>query len=406
MLKPLRVAVLALSAAVLFSACRAGSGHGKIPVVASYAPSAASSVPAVPSSSAPAVSSYVPSGAVSSAVSKPKASNTPKPFTQKEITEAVKQPPMPDDPGDLKTNDPSLQDDPEDGGNGNSQTPSLPTISSPSSTPSTPSSSPSSSFSSLSSSFPAVSTPSSASSAVMPDGWQTIGGGRYYYQNGAPITGWWNIDNRRYNFNASGRLITRTGIDVSKYQATINWNAVKNSGIDFAMIRAGVRGYGTEGNMQEDPYFKLNYNGATTAGLPVGIYFYSQAVTVAEGVEEAQKVLSYLGGHPLDLPIAFDTEDPGQGRLHNANLSKQAQTDIAIAFCDTVKGAGYQAMVYASKNWYETKLDFSRLSPYQIWLAHHTTLTNFSGGFKMWQYSSVGSVGGISGDVDMDVMFE
>lgn len=217
-------------------------------------------------------------------------------------------------------------------------------------------------------------------------------------------TGGTYVHNGRYG---TGYKIIN-GIDVSYHNRTINWNAVKSSGIDYAMIRVGYRGYGS-GNLNEDVKFRENIQGALNAGLKVGVYFFSQAITRTEAVEEAEYVLKRISGYNITLPVVIDFEyaSGNTGRLYQANLSRDKATSICRNFCRTVEEAGYKAMVYANKSMLENNLDAGNLSSmYKIWLAHYTTKTNYSGAYDVWQYTSKGSVNGVSGNVDCNFFYE
>jgi len=203
------------------------------------------------------------------------------------------------------------------------------------------------------------------------------------------------------------------GIDVSYYQGDIDWTKVKKAGIEFAIIRIGYRGYGSAGTLVPDSYAKENLQEASAAGIPVGIYMFSQATTVAEAKEEANYAIKLLEsyGVDIDLPIVMDFEyasdsNGSTGRLYNANLSKAAATKICNAFCAVVENNGYDAMVYANKSMLTNSLNASSISSsYDIWLAHYTSSTDYSGDYSYWQYSSSGSVNGISGNVDMNYRY-
>ena len=173
----------------------------------------------------------------------------------------------------------------------------------------------------------------------------------------------------------------REVIDVSRYQYSINWLKVKNSGIDYAFIRAGFRGYGDSGSLNVDTYYKENMREALAAGVEVGVYFFSQAITEKEAVEEAKYVLNLLKGYDVYLPVVIDYEYASDGnglagRLYKAGLSKSKMTSICKAFCATVEEQGYTAMVYADKNMLEKKLNAAEIAKdYKIWLANYTTNT-------------------------------
>lgn len=201
-------------------------------------------------------------------------------------------------------------------------------------------------------------------------------------------------------------------IDVSKYQEDINWVEVRNSGITHVIIRVGYRGQ-TTGTLNTDTYYIDNINGAAAAGLKVGVYFYSQALNESEAIEEANYTLSLIKNYKskISMPVVFDYEfglsaNDG-GRFYSGKISKNQMTNNCIAFCEKVKSAGYTPMVYANANMLNNYLNSDLLeTKYKIWLAHYTSSTNYPGSFYMWQYTSGGSVNGISGRVDMNFIYD
>ena len=199
------------------------------------------------------------------------------------------------------------------------------------------------------------------------------------------------------------------GIDVSEWQAKIDWNKVKAAGIDFAFIRVGYRGYGTAGTLNKDKYYEDNIKNATAAGVKVGIYIFSQAITEAEARAEANYILNNIGTYAVTMPLVLDYEyaATGVGRLYNAKLTKTKATNICLAFCETIAAAGYTPMVYANKSMLESQLNASNITSqgYRIWLANYTTNTVYNGTFDFWQYSSTGKVNGITGNVDMNFYY-
>jgi GH25 family lysozyme M1 (1,4-beta-N-acetylmuramidase) len=200
------------------------------------------------------------------------------------------------------------------------------------------------------------------------------------------------------------------GIDVSQYQnvSAIDWAQVKASGIDFAFIRVGGRGYGSAGTLYNDSYYTKNVDGALAAGINVGLYIYSQATTEAEAVEEAQFILDRIGGRTITYPIVLDYEfaSPKDSRLRAANLSKEAATNVCLAFCKKIQEAGYTPMVYANPDMLNNHLNADVLSGYYpIWLANYTTATTYPGTFSYWQYDSKGKVPGINANVDMNFYY-
>lgn len=202
------------------------------------------------------------------------------------------------------------------------------------------------------------------------------------------------------------------GIDVSQFNGSINWGYVKNEGIDFAFIRVGFRGYGQAGNFAEDSMFKLNMAAAKNAGIPVGVYFVTQAITEAEAVEEANWVLDKIKGYNLEYPIAIDIEAPGLAKPtdipRTQNLDKSTRTRLAKIFCQTIQNAGYTPIVYTNVNWATNYLNMSELSQFDTWIAHYTSASapSYNGNYTIWQYTSLGSVRGILGNVDLNIGYK
>lgn len=196
---------------------------------------------------------------------------------------------------------------------------------------------------------------------------------------------------------------TRQGIDVSKWQGDIDWDKVKGAGIEFAIIRAGYRGSVT-GSLVEDPYFVTNMKGASASGVPVGVYFFTQAVNEVEAVEEASAVLQLVKEYKLEYPIFIDTEGAG-GNGRADGLDVETRTLVCEAFCRTIENAGYEAGVYGSRNWYNNRLYADKLDKYFIWLAEYRSIPLYQGYYQMWQYTSKGKVNGIEGNVDLDIYY-
>lgn len=193
------------------------------------------------------------------------------------------------------------------------------------------------------------------------------------------------------------------GIDVSKHQGVIDWQQVAAAGVDFVMIRAAYRGY-ESGQVNEDTYALANIQGAREAGLMVGVYIYSQAINVAEAVEEAQFLLNMLEGIPLELPITFDWECFSEDS-RTANVSGRTVTDCAIAFCETVRAGDREAMIYFNPTQALEELSLPELTEYSFWLAQYDVQAMFPYRVDMWQYSNKGRVPGIAGNVDLNIGF-
>ena len=240
-------------------------------------------------------------------------------------------------------------------------------------------------------------------------GWQTRDGYVCYVENGGNLaTGLKSIDGKLYYFDCYGRKANSVGIDVSFYNGTVNWQAVKNSGIDFVIIRVGGRGWST-GLLYDDSCFYNYINGAKTAGLKVGVYFYSTAVNPVEAIQEASLVLNRLNGTKLDYPVFIDMEYSGDYPMGRSdNLSMAERVVIALTFCKTVNNDGYQAGIYSSQSFLKNNLDFNSISPYCIWLASYTennALPQYGNRYDIWQFTDRGHVPGVSGSCDINVIF-
>jgi GH25 family lysozyme M1 (1,4-beta-N-acetylmuramidase) len=187
------------------------------------------------------------------------------------------------------------------------------------------------------------------------------------------------------------------GIDVSKWQGNIDWNRVKASGVDFAILRAG---YGSVPS-QKDVTFEDNYQNAKAAGVPVGAYHYSYAKDIAGAKREAQTFLEWIKGKQFEYPVVFDIEESA-----TYNLGRNTVSEIIKTFCSIVEAAGYYVSVYTNKNWLDHVVSDEVKSKYDTWLAQWTSTPSYVGPYGMWQYTSSGTVDGISGRVDMDIAYK
>lgn len=201
------------------------------------------------------------------------------------------------------------------------------------------------------------------------------------------------------------------GIDVSYHNGNIDWESVADSGVEYAFIRAGYRGYGN-GSLQQDSKFTTYAADAAAAGVPIGVYYFTEATDEEEAIEEANDCIRMIQENNINvsLPIALDYEYQynvaGQLVSPKAGLSKAAATANCQAFCDTIAAAGYTPIIYANKSDLVTLIDGATLAEsYGIWLANYTTTTTYSGAYQIWQYTSSGSVDGISGKVDCNFWY-
>ena len=197
------------------------------------------------------------------------------------------------------------------------------------------------------------------------------------------------------------------GVDVSEHQGSIDWEKVARTDVKFAMVRLGYRGWGAEGVIREDTRGMENLSGAAEAGLQVGVYFFSQAISEEEAIEEARFLLQLLDGRELDMPVVFDWETVSSEDARTANMSKATLNACALAFCREIEAAGYDAMVYFNQDLARWKFDLLAIQQagYDFWLAMYSDSLRYAYQVRMWQYTSDGSVPGIKGRVDMNLYF-
>jgi len=201
--------------------------------------------------------------------------------------------------------------------------------------------------------------------------------------------------------------VSHTGIDVSHWQKDIDWEQVKASGVEFAMIRLGYRGY-EQGGLNVDSYAIVNIEGAIAAGLDVGVYFFSQAITPEEAEEEAYYALELLEPYKehITMPVVFDWEHVSSANARTANMrDPDILTDCTLAFLQTVEASGYKPMVYFNRTQSWKYLNLEEVKDYEFWLAAYTQRMDFPYKIKMWQYTNEGIVPGVEGPCDINVYF-
>ena len=213
--------------------------------------------------------------------------------------------------------------------------------------------------------------------------------------------GFYEIDGIRYYHGGDFEGVA--GIDVSSYQPMIDWEAVKSAGIEFVMLRAGYRGY-VSGELVKDEDFDAHISGAEAAGLDIGVYFFSQALTPEEAVEEADYVLELVKGHELQYPIVFDWEEV-QAEARTDEMNMLMLTSCAQAFCERVETAGYRAGIYFNQAYGYQQLNLVSLRDYVFWLAEYAAIPSFAYDFQMWQYTDSGVIPGVEGSVDLNIAF-
>ena len=192
--------------------------------------------------------------------------------------------------------------------------------------------------------------------------------------------------------------MTKNGIDVSRFQGVIDWAAVKAAGVDFAIIKAG----GSDAGLYTDSAYERNYEGAKAAGVPVGAYYYVGRLCIsrADGIADAERFIEMLKGKEFEYPVFIDLEE-------TAPKDKAGATEAVIAFCETMESAGYYCGIYASDiSGFKDRLDISRLTAFDKWVANYSTQPKYVASYGMWQKSSKGRIAGIFGDVDIDEAYQ
>jgi len=212
------------------------------------------------------------------------------------------------------------------------------------------------------------------------------------------------IDGTEWEYYEGTDLKSIKGIDISEYNKIDDWNKVKADGVEFVMVRAGYRGYST-GKFKEDAKFVENVQGAADADINVGVYFVTQAINVAEAIEEADWVIDRIKEtyRVITYPIALDLEDTNSDKARTDNLSSAERTEIIRAFCDRLIERGYTPMLYSNVRWYLDEMDLADLTEYSKWFAQYFNKPFFPYEFQIWQYTSSGKVDGISGNVDLNL---
>ena len=220
----------------------------------------------------------------------------------------------------------------------------------------------------------------------------------------------YNTDNFRIDngfmayFDDDGNKISHLGVDLSYHNGDIDWQALKSAGCEFVMLRIGYRGY-TEGGLIKDEKFDEYFVGAKEVGLKVGVYFFTQSVSVEEAIEEADYVLELLDGATLEYPIAYDTEDvtDDNARTNVEEIADELRSQMCIAFCERIKERGYYPIIYASENWMRRDMELELLSDYEFWAPQYREENDFLYDFTIWQYTENGNIPGIKGEVDLDI---
>lgn len=237
-------------------------------------------------------------------------------------------------------------------------------------------------------------------------GWQEIDGEYCYYEeHTGRVTGEQVIQGIRYKFNEDGILTSHTGIEVSSACGEIDWEAVRAAGVDFAYLRCAYRGCG-QGELILDAKLEEYTAGAKAAGITVGFYLDSQAVSLEEAVEEANLAVLLAEQYGVTEPVALLLSDTGWEGLGRADsLSVEDRTAFANTFCQTVQEAGYTPMIHTEKDWMEEHLHLETLSTYPLWLTQYDTEVTYAGPYEIWQYTTKGTIDGIDALVGLSIRY-
>lgn len=214
------------------------------------------------------------------------------------------------------------------------------------------------------------------------------------------------LENGEMQYVQDGQVVSHKGIDVSKYQGSIDWEKVAADGVEFAIIRLGYRGYGKEGTLVEDETFKTNIAGANAAGIKVGVYFFAQAITEEEALEEARFVLDLIAPYKVDFPVVYDVEKTKEKSGRMNQLTQEERTRMAITFLNAIREAGYTPMLYGNMEMLSVLIDVDQLEEYEKWYAYYGSQLYFPYEYSMWQYSEEGVVDGIKEKVDLNISFK
>ncbi len=207
------------------------------------------------------------------------------------------------------------------------------------------------------------------------------------------------------HYYQEGERVSHKGIDVSRYQDEIDWEKVADDEVEYAFIRLGIRGY-TEGEIIEDETFQDNIRGALENDIDVGVYFFTQALSVGEAEEEAEYVIDSIAPYKVEYPVVIDVEAVTSTRARGNDLTSEERTKYCIAFCEKIREAGYTPMIYGNLKTFMLMLDIEQLEEYDKWFAYYDESYYFPYDFKIWQYTNKGKVAGIKGEVDLNISFE
>lgn len=209
-------------------------------------------------------------------------------------------------------------------------------------------------------------------------------------------------DKSKMLYDGDGYTV-RQGVDISRHDKKVNWKKLKESGYDFVILRAAWRGY-QSGILHEDKNFRDNIKGASQAGLDIGVYVFSQAVSDEEAIEEAEFVLGLIKDYDITLPVVYDPENIAWEEARTDSVSTKQFTRNAVLFCGRVRRAGYEPMIYANLTWQTMRLDLTQLSGCKMWYADYGDVPQTPYHFDYWQHYSPKKVPGVRKKCDVNIM--
>lgn len=212
------------------------------------------------------------------------------------------------------------------------------------------------------------------------------------------------LESGEWQYAEGDSIISHKGIDVSQHQGEIDWSLVAASGVEFAFLRVGFRGYGS-GKLVVDEQFENNIRGAAENGIPVGVYFFSQAVNETEIAEEVSFVLEQIKPYKVQLPVVYDVERVEDSGARMNQITVEERTRLTALFCRMIEEAGYKPMIYHNMEMGVMLLNLSELEQYDKWFAYYSDDMYYPYAYKVWQYSEKGKIDGITGSVDLNMSF-
>lgn len=211
--------------------------------------------------------------------------------------------------------------------------------------------------------------------------------------------------NGKMKYYIDNKCVSFLGADISESDAYVDFNKLKKAGISFVMIKAGARGH-EDGKITIDGYLSDNLKRATDAGLSIGLYFESLAITEKEAKTEAEAIIKEIGDYEIDYPIAYMMMGTEDGTSRTDKLSRSEKTAIVKAFCKAIKTKGFTPIIYGDKARLIKYYDLSKLGDYDVWLSQtDTDIPDYPYCFNIWQYNISGSIEGIAKDAHLNISF-